>query len=273
MVVGTYKYTAELLELEAATPPSATTYQQPAHSNLSQCVKEAWEPYLAALPDQRFAAFMRRGFRDGFRISVDRSLGLQSSTTNMPSAVANTEIVDKYIAEEVRAGNLQLITDAEKQTETHCSPIGMIPKPHQPGKYRLIVNLLVPEGGSVNDTISPELASVQYTTVRRAAIQVAAMGRGALLAKMDIHSAYRKVPVHQADQSLLGIEWNDRVYQDRALPFGLRSAPKLFTAVADTLAWALACEGVENVCHYLDDFLFWSKKNSPECARSLQVAS
>ena len=49
------------------------------------------------------------------------------------------------------------------------------------------------------------MASVQCTTVRQAALKVAALGKGALLAKVDLHSAYRKVPVHQADQPLLGI--------------------------------------------------------------------
>ena len=270
LVAGSYKYTSELLELEAATPPSETRYQR---SPESQDRRKAWEPYLSSLPDQRFAAFMRRGLENGFRIGVDRSHGLQARATNMPSAAASTEIVDKYIAEEVRAGNLQTITDGDKRLQTHCSPIGLIPKHHQPGKYRLIVNLSAPEGSSINDAISSDLASVQYTTVRKAALQVAAMGRGALLAKLDIHSAYRKVPVHQADRNLLGINWKGQVYQDQALPFGLRSAPKLFTAVADTLAWALACEGVEKSCHYLDDFLFWSEKDSTECARSLQVAT
>ena len=156
---------------------------------------------------------------------VDRSHGLQARATNMPSAAASTEIVDKYIAEEVRAGSLQTITDADKRLQTHCSPIGLIPKHHQPGKYRLIVNLSAPEGSSVNNAISSDLASVQYTTVRKAALQVAAMGRGALLTKLDIHSAYRKVSVHQTDRNLLGINWKGQVYQDQALPFVLRSAP------------------------------------------------
>ena len=168
-------------------------------------------------------------------------------------------------------GKLQEV-DAAQASETHCNPVGIIRKPHQPGKFRLIVNLSSPEGASVNDAISPELASVQYTTVRQAALKVAALGKGALLAKMDLHSAYRKVPVHQADQPLLGIRWGGKIYKDCALPFGLRSAPKLFTAVADALSWALACEQVTNLIHYLDDFLFWSERDSPACAHAMHVA-
>ena len=58
---------------------------------------------------------------------------------------------------------------------------------------------------------------------------------GALLAKLDVQSAYRNVPVHPEDQPLLGMEWRGDVFVDAALPFGLRSAPKIFNAVADAL--------------------------------------
>ena len=54
--------------------------------------------------------------------------------------------------------------------------------------------------------------------------------------KLDLKDAYRMVPVHPDDQHLLGISWRDGIYVDRALPFGLRSAPKLFSTVADALA-------------------------------------
>lgn len=70
------------------------------------------------------------------------------------------------------------------------------------------------------------------------------LGLGTIMAMLDLHSAYRKVPVHPDDQHLLSLEWQGVVYTDKALPFGLRLAPKLFTAVADGLAWALECRGL-----------------------------
>lgn len=60
------------------------------------------------------------------------------------------------------------------------------------------------------------------------------------------------------------------MYRDRALLFGLRSAPKLFTAVADSLAWAFQCNGIVNCVHYLDDFLFWGPPASPQCSQALE---
>ena len=59
---------------------------------------------------------------------------------------------------------------------------------------------------------------------------------------------------------------------DRALPFGLRSAPKIFSAVANMLAWALHCSGICHQIHYLDDFLFMGAPKSREDTEALSSA-
>ena len=53
------------------------------------------------------------------------------------------------------------------------------------------------------------------------------------MAKFDLKSTYRQVPVHPDDRWLLGVEWEGQVYVDCTVPFGLRSAPMIFNAVAD----------------------------------------
>ena len=83
------------------------------------------------------------------------------------------------------------------------------------------------------------------------------LGPGTLLLKVDLKSAYRIVPVNPLDRHLLGLCWEDHAYVDQALPFGLRSAPILFTAVADAVTWALMQAGISFVMHYLDDYLFF----------------
>ena len=59
------------------------------------------------------------------------------------------------------------------------------------------------------------------------------------------------------------------MYVDPMLPFGLRSAPKIFNALADGLEWYLRHLGVRYVFHYLDDFLVVGPPASPECAEAL----
>ena len=92
------------------------------------------------------------------------------------------------------------------------------------------------------------------------------------MAKLDLSSTYRRVPVHADDQYLLGIEWRSLVYCNKALPFGLQSAPKLFAAVAYGLASAMACRGVQDFLYYLDGFFFCSSPGSAATEEALRVA-
>ena len=79
------------------------------------------------------------------------------------------------------------------------------------------------------------------------------------------------LPIHPDDRWLLGMRWEGSVFVDTALPFGLWSAPKIFTAVADALKWIVKCEGVSLVIHYLDDFLLASSPGSLQCPCDLNT--
>ena len=63
------------------------------------------------------------------------------------------------------------------------------------------------------------------------------MSKGALLAKIDIKSAYRMVPVCPGERRWLGMEMNGQMYIDGMLPFGLRSVPKRFNAALLRKEW------------------------------------
>ena len=58
---------------------------------------------------------------------------------------------------------------------------------------------------------------------------------------------------------------------DRALPFGLHSALKIFTVIADCLSWSLHCEGVRYVIYDLNDFLLMGRQGSGEAAWAKEV--
>ena len=83
---------------------------------------------------------------------------------------------------------------------------------------------------------------------------------------MDIRQAYRNIPVHPEDRILLGMAWEGSVYVDAALPFGLRSAPLIFSAVSDTLQWIVKKGGVTWAKHYIDDFITVGRPGAAECA-------
>ena len=71
------------------------------------------------------------------------------------------------------------------------------------------------------------------------------------MAKIDVRQAYQNVPVHPRDRHILGMEWQGRVLIDGALPFGLKSAPLMFTALGDAVQWAVEKEGVLWAGHYI----------------------
>ena len=204
-----YKYTGDLLALEAVGGPAPQSTPVVGFMQL-----ERWERFLAVHPDQSYAAFLHRGFTYGFRVGFDRSRSLSPAQSNLLSVSLNPLAVSSYLSEEVARGRLKVVSTLHPLREVHTSPIGIIPKANQPGKFRLIVDLSSPQGGSVNDGISPDLCSLSYSSVSRAAAMVRACGKGA---KLDLKSAYRMVPVHSADQHLLGLEWQGTTYIDQAL--------------------------------------------------------
>ena len=58
--------------------------------------------------------------------------------------------------------------------------MGVIPKGHTPGKWRLITDLSSPTGTSMNDGIETEVTSLSYITVDNVAQVACDLGRGAL---------------------------------------------------------------------------------------------
>ena len=126
-------------------------------------------------------------------------------------------------------------------------------------------------GQSVNNGISKQLCLLKYITVDAAISHIITFGPGTLLAKIDIKHAFRLLPVHPADRHVLAMRWNNNIYIDTCLPFGLRSAPKLFIILADLLSWIVEAKGVAPFLHYLDDFLLLAPASSVACLSNLDI--
>ena len=231
-------------------------------------------PYLRAHPDQAYATYIVNCLQNGFRIGFTHGeLRLRSRGRNHPSCRSNRTVVQERLTAELAAGRLLGPIDHGLVQMTQVSPMGLVPKSHQPNKFRLIVDLSSPSQGSVNDGIPSDHCSLSYATIDDAVAKIRTLGRGTVLVKMDLKDAYRIVPVHPTDYHLLGVSWEGNTYLDRALPFGLRSAPKIFNAVADFIAWVLHMHGIAHQLHYLDDFLFFGAPYSDEAVRAHNIVS
>ena len=262
----------DLSQLDGNIPLSLTAVP-PILGTISTPLKwEAWATELEPHPDKEYARYIVAGIKQGFRIGFNyKNHRCNSAKSNMLSAVQHPQPIEAYISKEVAAG--QIIGPMSADVEgIHVSRFGIIPKPHQPGKWRLITDLSHPRGASVNDGIDPQLCSLSYVSVDDAVCAIWRLGVGTVLAKFDLESAYRQIPVHPQDRLLLGVMLGGQHYVDGALPFGLRSAPKLFNAVADALLWIMGQHGVKEAMHYLDDFLVFGSPGSQECEKALDIS-
>ena len=105
-------------------------------------------------------------------------MGLHPSHSNMPSVHQLPDLVEKQIRAEVDAGRLLGPLPPYLACMVQTSSIGLILKPHQQDKWRLIVNLSSPAGASVNDAIASDSCHMQYTSVLEAARLILGGGGG-----------------------------------------------------------------------------------------------
>ena len=77
------------------------------------------------------------------------------------------------------------------------------------GKYRLIQHWSYPEGESIMMGSIDRIAQcITHASFDEAVKSVVNVGKGAFMAKADVESAFRLLPVHPRDFCLLGIKVN-----------------------------------------------------------------
>ena len=171
----------------------------------------AWQDSLSLHPDRQLADYVVQGIQNGFRIGFDyRRTQTKRVSSNMRSTLEHPEVVRDYLTKECAEGRIFGPFDINRLPQVHVSRFGVIPKGNS-RKWRLILDLSSPDGQSVNDGINPEWCSLSYISVEDAVSIIRRLGQNTLLAKVDIKSAYRMVPVHPDDRLLLGMQWENNL--------------------------------------------------------------
>ncbi len=193
---------------------------------------------------------------------------------NHPTAKANPMVVLQKLNKEVDSGHMAgpFLTSPVDNIVTN--PLGLIPKtneqglnlpslfPDQESSYRMITDL---KKSGVNQGIPEEFTKVQYSKFDQAVQLCIDERAGCYMAKLDIKSAYRNVPVHPDDRHLICCKFLNGFYVDKCLPFGLSSACSIFETVSTAMdALVQAALSNPKLLHYLDDF-FRAKAQVQAC--------
>lgn len=122
------------------------------------------------------------------------------------------------------------------------SNIFLVPKSN--GEMRFILNLK-----KLNKFIS--LEHFKMEDVRTA---TKLMNRDCYMANLDLKDAYFLVPINEHDKKFLRFRFNSNLFEFSALPFGICTAPCIFTKLLKPVMATLRSRGFLSVT-YLDDIL------------------
>ena len=111
------------------------------------------------------------------------------------------------------------------------------------GKKRFILNLK-----SLNKFI--DAPHIKIEDVKTA---LKLMAKDCFMASMDLKDAYFLIPIHQKYKKFLKFVFNGKLYEFNVVPFGISSAPYLFTKLLKSVAQYLRSRGFISV-FYLDEF-------------------
>lgn len=208
-----------------------------------------WKDELVGDSDQNY---LLEGITNGFRIT-DGTSGVKQSTppSNHRSAEQHRHQVEKELRSQIAAGHYVM---AASQPAI-ISPIAAVPK-RDSTAIRLIHDGSRPVGEAMNDFAT--LHSVKYESIDNA---VKLAQQNYFMAKVDLKSAYRYVPIHPDDYRASGLRWKfdgDSDYTDlfdSRLPFGSRLGPSIFHRLSTAVKRFMARRGYNCCVVYLDDFL------------------
>ena len=160
-----------------------------------------------------------------------------------PNSSATSKIERFYLHLEIekiiQIGAIVLCQDTIDQ---FISKIFVIPK--SDGKYRLILNLKCLN--KFVETIHFKMDDFRTAT--------RLMSPFCYMASIDLKDAYFLIAMHETSKKYLRFKFEQQTYEFQCLPFGLSSAPYIFTKLLKPVVSLLRSEGFF-IVNYLDDFL------------------
>ena len=199
------------------SPPPAVPLLGPGSNSPSPVCPMILQDKLTGY-DSELRNYLVRWFTYGFTIGcLDLPVHFDINMCNLKSADDYAYIIDKKVANELLLGRVLGPYDVPPTCINYrISPLGVVPKKN-PGEFRMIHHLYFPDGSSVNDFIPKEISSVQNATIQDAIDVIKDSPKPVYMAKVDVESAFRIIPISPADRPLLGFRWRGQYFMDAEL--------------------------------------------------------
>ena len=222
--------------------------------------------------DSHLQQYLIDGFTEGFRIHFegDRDLTYDMDNHLGSQSQEKESIMWEKVMKEVRLGRVAGPFESPPLDRFRVSPLGVVPKGES--DFRMIFDLSLPRGVSVNDGIPKEAKTVEYTDYQTLVRAIDILGIGTYMAKTDLKSAFRQIPIHPADRHLLGMRVRGYYFVDKVLPFGLATSCRIFEAFTSVLNQILQSRIPPEVYlgYYIDDYMHFSPEYK-RCLESLDI--
>jgi hypothetical protein len=217
-----------------------------------------WAQRLAATryPNPAAAVMLVKCLRLGVDLGFYGNRDRKQIGPNLESAAEHPEAIDKNIADELANGRRKGPFTKMPFESYYSNPLGVVFKKGK-SKPRVIHHLSWPrsaENTSVNASIFT--FDVKLDAFDKALIAIRELGKGCLMSKIDIESAYRCIPVRPQDWPLLGLQWQNQYYFDILMQFGITSATAIFEWYSSAAQYiAQHTCALKHIVHYVDDFM------------------
>ena len=150
---------------------------------------------LADYPVTADAELLLNGFTYGFCMGY-AGPRLPRDSLCLASALERPVVVLKKLDSEIALCRIAGPFFERPFLNPQCSPIGLVHVPKwEPNSFCLIQHLSFPACNFINSHINRDLCTVHYASLDAAVVLARIAGHGAWLAKADVKSAFRLLPI------------------------------------------------------------------------------
>lgn len=128
------------------------------------------------------------------------------------------------------------------------------------GKRRVVIDLRI-----INEHIATKRFKFETLSTLKGFLQ-----HNDYMVSCDLQSGYHHIAMHEDSVPYLGFSFAGQFFYCKALPFGLSTAPRVFTKVMRTVIRHLRAQHV-SVLPYLDDFMFWFRSQAEAAAGAARI--